>query len=124
MRLDPRDIALIADATAARLLTQTVSANRLLDAASVAERFGVSRDWVYLHADQLGGKKLGDGRNAPWRFDPAKVADGLSAGRDSRKSTPADHAPRQRSRRRTTSGAPLLPIRALNERPKRDAEQV
>jgi len=40
----------------------------LVDAASVAEHLGVSRDYVYEHADDLGARRLGSGPRARLRF--------------------------------------------------------
>jgi hypothetical protein len=45
----------------------------MIDAAEVARRLGVSRDYVYRHAHELGGVRRGDGTKAPLRFDPAKL---------------------------------------------------
>ena len=124
MRLDPRDITLIADALAERMLTRTTSADGLLDAAAVAGLVRMSREWVYQHAVELGGVKFGSGRNARWRFDPAKVADAFAALRDTGRSASPGPTSRRRPRLRTATGAPLLPIRAPAEHPKRCAEQV
>ncbi len=52
------------------LLTGTEAAG-LVDAAELARRLGVSRDWVYRHADELGAVHVGDGKRARLRFDPA-----------------------------------------------------
>lgn len=52
---------------------------RLLDAAEVAERFGVSPEWVRDHADDLGAVRLGDGPRPRLRFDPDAVRSALSA---------------------------------------------
>lgn len=46
---------------------------RLLSADEVAERYGVSRSWVYEHAQELGALKLGRHRNGRVRFDRAVV---------------------------------------------------
>jgi len=51
----------------------------LVDAEQVARRFGVSRDYVYEHAGDLGAVRLGDGPRARLRFDLATVAERLSA---------------------------------------------
>ena len=50
----------------------------LLTAAQVARRFGVTRSWVYAHADELGVVRLGDGPRPRLRFDPAIVAQVLN----------------------------------------------
>jgi hypothetical protein len=109
MRLDPRNITLIADAVAERLRTDGVAREGLLTAAQVAERYGVGRAWIYEHKDQLGAIALGDGPKPRWRFDPTKLAEAFGANRMG-SAPPADVTSRPRSRRRTRSGAPLLPI--------------
>lgn len=55
------------------------SGPRLIDAAGVAERFGVSADWVRENAARLGAIRLGDGPRPRLRFDPGKVAEALTA---------------------------------------------
>ncbi len=91
---------------------------RLLDATQLARHLGVTRTWVYEHAQQLGAIRLGTGAKARLRFDldtataalkslheptpgGTAIADGLAAG----------GAPRRgRPRRRPQPTAPLLPI--------------
>jgi hypothetical protein len=67
---------------------EAVSARKkMLSAAEVAELFGVSRCWVYDHAEVLGAWRLGSGARPRLRFDPDEVAeriDGLAAGPGSR----------------------------------------
>jgi hypothetical protein len=53
------------------------SPGALLSAAEVAARFNVDRDWVYVHADQLGALRLGTGPKPRLRFDPDRVAEYL-----------------------------------------------
>jgi len=43
--------------------------SRLVDAGTVAAVLGVSRAWVYEHADELGGVRLGGGAKPRLRFD-------------------------------------------------------
>lgn len=54
-------------------------ARELLTARQVAERFGVSRAWVYEHAGQLGAIRLGTGKRARLRFDAHVVLERLQA---------------------------------------------
>lgn len=77
----------------------------LIDVAEVARRFGVSRDYVYEHSDELGALRLGSGRNPRLRFDPSKVEQALTAKRSEVEPEPPRRRPRRRSRR-----AELLPI--------------
>jgi hypothetical protein len=97
---------LIADAVAERLRVESPGEDHLLDAAAVARRFGVSRDWVYLHADELGAMRLGEGSKARLRFDleAVRAATGCSV---SKRSQPenvnadgdSEPAPARRTRR-------------------------
>jgi hypothetical protein len=81
---------------------------QLLDASQVADRFRVSRYYVYEHADELGAIRLGDGPKARLRFDPEHVTDALTP-------RPKPREPkRSKPRRRTPSGGlggGLLPIK-------------
>lgn len=55
---------------------------KMLSAAEVADLFGVSRRWVYDHAEVLGARRLGSGIRPRLRFDPDEVAeriDGLGS---------------------------------------------
>jgi hypothetical protein len=88
----------------------------LLDAAAVALRYGLSRDWVYEHADELGVIRLGAGRRPRLRFDPERVSTALAAARGKSvaaaqidESAEADHRSVTRRRRRGGS-VELLPI--------------
>jgi hypothetical protein len=85
-------------------------APRLLTVAQVAREFGLSPDWVYGHARQLGAIRLGSGPKARLRFDRhtigAQIARLASNGHGA---LPA----RQRNRgqgNRKRDGAELLPI--------------
>jgi hypothetical protein len=76
MTLDDQDIERIAAALARHLADHTAAVGaqgvRLADAATVARRLGVTRNWVYAHADQLGAMRLGNGRGR-LRFDLTKL---------------------------------------------------
>jgi predicted DNA-binding transcriptional regulator AlpA len=93
--LDPAAIDEIADrlteAVAARvvdlirreeLLSRAGAAQQWLDAQEVARRLGVSREWVYEHADELGGARIGRGPRPRLRFPAPSLnhpADGSSS---------------------------------------------
>ena len=77
-----------------------------VDAAELARRFGVSRDWVYDNAERLGVIRLGDGPKARMRFDPAIAAQRLSA--------PGPQPPPS-PKRSTGPSVELLPIRERRE---------
>src|SRR4051812_11744587 len=78
-RLHPEDLArladLVAERVAARLLAESTDAHapELLTAREVAERFGVSAEWVRENADRLGVIRLGDGPRPRLRFDGEQV---------------------------------------------------
>lgn len=92
-----------------------------LTAVQVAERLGVSRDYVYDHAGQLGGQRIGDGPRPRLRFDAAAVATWQAAqvscgeGRRPPAGEPPAQAPHRRRRRRARSGTDvdLLPVRGV-----------
>jgi len=102
MALSDADIEAVAIRVADLLRAGQVSAD-LVDASEIARRFGVSRDFVYEHANDLGAVRLGNSPKARLRFDPAKV------GRALRK-PPEKPAPQPR-RHRTRRGSSLLPVR-------------
>lgn len=54
---------------------------KMLSAAQVSELWGVSRRWVYDHAEALGALRLGSGPRPRLRFDPDGVAERLGAPR-------------------------------------------
>jgi hypothetical protein len=79
--LDPAAFQEIADrlsnAVAARIVevlneqgfsSQPARQTEWLDALEVARRLGVSREWVYEHAEELGATRLGSGRRPRLRF--------------------------------------------------------
>ena len=70
------DIEAIAEATAARL-SEIVGSGAmtfgLVDARQFAHELGVSLDFVYRHAGELGAIRLGAGERPRLRFDPAVV---------------------------------------------------
>jgi len=74
---------------------------RLLSALEVAEHFGVGRQWVYEHAEQLGAIRLGAGRRARMRFNPFGVEQRLNELR------------LNRSRTRATESASSEPLELL-----------
>ncbi len=79
VRLDPESI----EAIARRLAELMAGAEtprphrRLISAEEVSELWGVSRRWVYDHAERLGARRLGTGRRPRLRFDPDEVAERL-----------------------------------------------
>ena len=119
-RLDPRDVELIA-VRVAELLAEGESETgpaRLADAATVAETLGVERDWVYAHARELGGVRLGGGRGR-LRFDLARVERALACDEE-----PARKRGRPRRQARPTAqvfNVDLLAYREVSSRGTRDS---
>jgi len=94
----------------------------LLTAAEVAERFGVSAEWVRDHADDLGVVRLGDGPRPRLRFDAETVAAALTSragGGESDAAIEPAGAVNPRPRRRRGPGTELdfAPVRELQPRP-------
>lgn len=128
-RLHPDDLSalarLVADALAENVLAELAASlsdpaparARLLTAAEVADRLGLSRGAVYRRAYEFGAVRIGTGPKARLRFDAEEVAAVLDAFTGSRESEAADPPPRQRSpaRRPRIDGQPfpLLPVRGL-----------
>ena len=80
----------------------------LIDAAEVARRFTLSRDYVYEHAAELGAVRIGSGPKARLRFDPAIVRERMTGLSVQSRSEPQqeNRSPVRRGRKVT-----LLPIR-------------
>ena len=77
------DVEAIAEATAVRL-AEIVSAApgtfALVDARRLARDLGVSLDYVYAHATELGAMRLGSGPKARIRFDLDRARQALETG--------------------------------------------
>lgn len=101
MTLDHEDIDAIASAVVAKL--RSVEPERMLDAAELAQRLGISKAAVWRNARQLGGVQVGGGSRPRWRFELSRA---LAAQSDEQK--PASVQPPRRSPRRTD--VPLLPV--------------
>jgi hypothetical protein len=79
VRLAPESIEALAARLAELLATPGETAasqapGTMLSAAEVSRHWGVSRRWVYEHAEALGACRLGEGPRPRLRFDPAEVA--------------------------------------------------
>ena len=114
LELSDATIDAIAERVAAQLRDRddppaAADGHEWLTAKQVAERFGVRRDWVYAHARELGGQRLGAGPRPRLRFDARRVAQALRADpAEHSAETPEKPTPARRSRPRA---ARLLPIR-------------
>jgi len=116
--LTPRE-RLLADAIAERvadLLHDRSPRPRLVDAATVADALGVSRDCVYAHAAELGGERIGSGPRGRLRFDLYRALAAWTACSTSKEShrqkapVPAGSSGGRRCQR-MGSDTGLLPIR-------------
>lgn len=90
----------------------------LVDAKELATLLGLTRDWIYEHAGELGAIPLGDGPRPRLRFDPAIAAETLKRQRRRPVGERVEAVPaigglprRQPRRRRDESNVPLLPVR-------------
>jgi hypothetical protein len=54
---------------------------KMLSPAEVSELWGVSRVWVYRHAEALGVRRMGSGTRPRLRFDPEEIEERLGAPR-------------------------------------------
>jgi len=82
---------------------------QLLTASEVADRFGLSREWVYAHKTRLGAIPIADGLRPRLRFDPERVAAALATPTTAVEA--AAGQPRRRRRPVAPAAADLLPIR-------------
>lgn len=71
---------------------------RYFDAAQLARVLDVDREWVYQHARQLGGIRLGNGRGR-LRFDLKHVTRVLAIPRFEGAESPVSRPPTRRRRR-------------------------
>lgn len=90
-------------------------AGEALPASEIARRFGLSRAWVYAHADDLAAVRIGTGPRPRLRFYPSRVSRYLDACSEGSRSDPPETAAASDTlrRRRSASGqrTDLLPIR-------------
>jgi hypothetical protein len=85
----------------------------LMDAGELARHLGLTRAWVYEHAQQLGAIPVGDGPRPRLRFDlqTAKKALNSRQRHDETVATKTDGPRPGRPRRRPASSTvPLLPV--------------
>jgi hypothetical protein len=100
--------AMLNEATAAPPTPQTV------DAATLANHLGVTRGFIYEHADHLGGVRLGNGPRPRLRFDLTRALEAWNARSTSERSQPtrtpaapgSTPAPRRARTGRRATGLP------------------
>jgi len=100
----------------AQSLRQAPGRSALVDAAVIADALGVSRDCVYTHATELGGKRIGGGPRGRLRFDLDQTLAAWTSRSTSKESQqpkmPTTKGnPSRRRRQGMGSSAELLPIR-------------
>jgi predicted DNA-binding transcriptional regulator AlpA len=88
LRIAPESIEALATRLAELLgrpgseaVQEVVSKRKMLSPAEVSELWGVSRVWVYRHAEELGVRRLGSGTRPRLRFDPEEIEERLGAPR-------------------------------------------
>jgi hypothetical protein len=116
--LTPQELLLVDTITnrIAGLLDAIPARASLVDAATAASALGVSRDYVYAHADELGGKRVGDGPRGRLRFDLDQAVASWTS-RSTSKESQGPEPPAAmggspgRRHRRLGSRPELLPIR-------------
>jgi hypothetical protein len=113
VELSPETIDAIAHRVVELLQESSPQPNKLLTAAELARHFGVSRDWVYEHANELGVIRLGEGNRGRLRFDMQVAAEAISARTrtTTAQPTPTPKRRRGRPRKRPASSIPLIPYR-------------
>lgn len=80
LRIAPESIEAVAQRVAelvAATSAEPGSRPERITAEEVSRWWGVSRRWVYDHAEELGAQRLGSGRRPRLRFDPDEVAERL-----------------------------------------------
>jgi hypothetical protein len=114
------DAAPALDRATAERIARELELERAVDARAVADQLGLCKtDWVYANAERLGGRRLGEGKGARWRFYLSEVDERLSElGRPAEQKRPTGapkpHTPRRGKRRPgvTASGKALLDFEA------------
>jgi hypothetical protein len=102
----------LAAALASRLGDARHGPSRLVDAATVAEHFGMTRGAVYGRADEFGAVRIGGGPRPRLRFDLAEVRQRLEATAERTRETQPRRAPSRRRTHNTAGGraTQLLPV--------------
>jgi excisionase family DNA binding protein len=79
MVLTEQDVEAVARRTVELLRGERAGSFALVGARELAEHLGVSVDYVYEHAGELGALRLGGGRKARIRFEVATARRALEA---------------------------------------------
>jgi hypothetical protein len=82
----------------------------LMDAAQLARYLGLTRAWIYQHADELGAVRIGSGPRARLRFDLRTATAALSKAKDDLAERPPRNAGARRPQRQLFDTVALLPV--------------
>ena len=117
IKLHPEAVEAVALKVVEILEGRGVQRRALVDAAELAQMFGIERSWVYTHAIELGAVKLGAGTKPRLRFDPEIAARVLrKVGEPPASDLPARSGERAgQTPRRGESEVRLLPVRKPTE---------
>lgn len=80
LRIAPESIEAVAQRVAelvAAATAEPATRPERVTAEEVSRWWGVSRRWVYDHAEELGARRMGSGQRPRLRFDPDEVAERL-----------------------------------------------
>lgn len=91
LRIAPESIEAVAQRVAelvAAAPEEPASRPERITAEEVSRWWGVSRRWVYDHAEELGARRMGSGRRPRLRFDSEEVAERLGPPEDDRAGGP------------------------------------
>jgi hypothetical protein len=77
MHIAPESIEAVALRVAELVAAEPAPLPERITAEEVSRWWGISRRWVYDHADELGARRMGSGRRPRLRFDPDEVAERL-----------------------------------------------
>ena len=80
-RLTDADVEAVALRVVDILDARTGADRRLVSAQVLAKMFDLDPRWVRAHGHKLGGRRMGDGPRARWRFDPVEARHHLDAWR-------------------------------------------
>lgn len=109
MTLDREDVEAIAQRVAELLQPADLG---LTDARGIANRLGVTREWVYANAAKLGAVRLGSGPKARLRFDLQRALDAFAELQEEEAQAAPKRPAKRRDRPRKTGdlapGAQLL----------------
>jgi hypothetical protein len=105
---------LIADKLAERMTARTIEPTALVDAATLADRLGVNRSYVYTNADRLGAIRLGGSRGR-LRFDLEVARRALRGGEIPTAEPAKPHRDQRTAAQRRPAGS-ILAVRGRNAR--------